>query len=154
MTSPYIQPDTTRGAAAYYYARKNRLVRLSHEKTAATGILTLTANPSDGETVVIFGRTYTFQDVLTEANGNVLIGVDASASLDNLIAAIGGLAGSGTLYAAATIPHAFVLASPGAGDTMNVRAKVRGDGGNSIDTDQTLSNGSWAHATLTGGVSP
>jgi hypothetical protein len=150
----YLSVNTPTGAAEYYYARKARRGRVAHAKTAASGILTLTANPGNGETVTIFGRAYTFQAVLTDVDGHVLIGVDASASIDNLIAAIDGLSGVGSLYASVTTPHAFVLASPGAGDTLNLRAKVPGAGGNAITTTETLANGSWGHVTMTGGVSP
>ena len=59
--------------------------------------------------------------------------------------------GSGTLYAAATTPHAFVRAYVGAGDTMTVIAKVSGTGGNSITTTETLT-GSWGAVALTGGL--
>jgi hypothetical protein len=120
--------------------------------TAATGTLTLTANAGNGQTVTIGGKVYTFQTTLTNADGNVLIGANASDSLDNLIAAINRGAGAGTLYAAATIVHATVTAAAGAGDTMVVTARVRGTGGNAIGTTETLANGSWANATLTGGA--
>lgn len=55
---------------------------------AATGILTLTGQPLDTQTVVIDGKTYIFQTTLTDVDGNVVIGANASESLDNLIAAI------------------------------------------------------------------
>lgn len=119
---------------------------------AATGVLTLTGNAVDTETVTIGTKTYTFQATLTDVDGNVLIGATASDSLDNLIAAITLGAGSGTLYAASTTLHPTVTAVAGAGDTMDVTAKSTGTGGNSIATTETLTNGSWGAATLSGGA--
>jgi len=120
----------------------------------ATGILTLTGNALDTETVVIDGKTYTFQTALTDVDGNVLIGAAATDSIDNLIAAITLGAGAGTLYATSTTLHLTVTAAAGAGDTMDATAKTRGTAGNSLATTETLTNGSWANATLTGGVDP
>lgn len=119
---------------------------------AATGTLTLTNQPLDTETVVIGGKTYTFETVLTNVNGHVLIGATAEDSLDNLVAAINLGAGAGTLYAAATTLHATVSATDGAGTTVIVTAKTAGSGGNAIATTDTLTNGSWGGATLAGGL--
>lgn len=118
---------------------------------SATGTLTLTGNAGDTETVTIGTKVYTFQTVLTNVDGNVLIGATASDSLDNLIAAINLAAGAGTLYAAATTANGFVTAVAGAGDTMDVTAIKGGTFGNTIATTDTVTNGSWGAATLTGG---
>lgn len=118
----------------------------------ATGVLTAAGNPGDGDTVTIGSKIYTFQTVLTNVDGNVLIGASASDSLDNLIAAINLGAGSGTVYAAATTLHPTVSAAAGAGDTMNASAKTAGAAGNAIATTEASTNLSWAAATLTGGV--
>ena len=119
---------------------------------AATGTLTLTGNAVDTETVTIGTKTYTFQATLTDVDGNVLIGATASDSLDNLIAAITLGAGAGTLYATSTTLHPTVTAAAGAGDTMDVTAKVQGTAGNAIATTETLTNGSFGGATLSGGA--
>jgi len=119
---------------------------------AATGVLTLTGQPLDTQTVTIGSKVYTFQTVLTNVDGNVLIGASASASLDNLIAAITLGLGAGTLYATATTLHPTVTAAAGAGDTMDATAQAKGSGGNSLATTETLTNGSWGNATLTGGA--
>jgi hypothetical protein len=120
--------------------------------TLATGTLTATGNFANGETVNAGGKTYVFQTVLTNVDGNVLIGATASDSLDNLIAAINLGAGSGTLYAAATTANTFVSALAGAGDTMVVSAKIGGLAGNAYVTTDTAVNASWGSATLTGGA--
>ena len=119
--------------------------------SAATGVLTLTGNAANGETVTLGSKTYTFQTVLTDVDGNVLIGASASDSLDNLIAAITLGSGSGTLYAASTTLHPTVTAAAGVGDTMDVTANAPGATGNSIATTETMSNGSFGGATLSGG---
>jgi len=119
---------------------------------AATGTLTATGNPSDGDTVTINGKVYTFQTTLTNSNGNVFIGVSASATLDNLIAAINLAVGAGTTYAAATTLHPTVSAAAGAGDTMTATAKTAGTAGNALTTTKSSTNLAWGAATLTGGT--
>jgi len=117
----------------------------------ATGVLTMTANPTDTETVVIDGKTYTFQDTLTDSDGNVLIGSTTPASLDNLIAAIRLTAsGKGLTYAALMTLHSTVTALAGTGDTMDATAKTGGFAGDALATTETLANGSWGAATLSG----
>ena len=118
----------------------------------ANGTLTLTGNAANTQTVTIGSRTYTFQTVLTNVAGNVLIGASASDSLDNLIASITAGAGSGTLYAAATTVHPDLTASAGSGDTMVVSAKLPGSNGNKIGLSETLASGSWSYTSLRGGV--
>ncbi len=118
----------------------------------ATGVLTLTGQPLNNETVVMDGKTYTFQTSLTDTDGNVLIGATASDSLDNLIAAIGLWDGAGTLYAASTVIHPSIYALAGTGDIMDVTAKAPGTAGNSLATTEGLTNGSWGGGTLSGGT--
>lgn len=118
---------------------------------SATGTLTATANFGNTETVTTGSKVYTFQTVLTNVDGNVLIGATASDSLDNLIAAINLAAGAGTLYATATTANTFVSAVAGAGDTLDATARTAGTGGNSIATTETAANASWGGATLSGG---
>ncbi len=122
--------------------------RLLHGNEA-TGILTLTGQPLDTETVTIDTKVYTFQTVLTDVNGNVFIGATASDSLDNLIAAIKLTGVAGTDYATSMTLHPTVTASAGSGDTMDAIAKVAGFVGDTIATTQTLTNGTWGEVTLT-----
>ena len=121
--------------------------------TNGTGVLTLTANAGNTETVTIDSKVYTFQTTLTNTDGNVHIGATASDSIDNLIAAITLGAGAGTDYAVATTLHPTVTASAGTGDTMDAKAKVA-HGSTQEGTTEGLANGSWANTTLTGGVDP
>ena len=116
----------------------------------AVGTLTTTGVFSNGETVTIGTKTYTFQTVLTNVDGNVLIGANATASLANLAAAINLGAGSGTVYAAATTANTDVFATSGA-STLSLFALSAGTAGNSIATTETATNASFGGATLSGG---
>ena len=142
-----LEFETTRDLVVRDTGTANILVDL----VAATGILTLTAAPLDTETVVIDAKTYTFQTVLTNVDGNVQIGATAALSLNNLIDAINLGPGAGVDYAAATTLHPTVSALAGVGDTMDATANSLGVGGNSIATTTTVTGGSWGSATLTGG---
>lgn len=116
---------------------------------AASGTLTLTANPTDGEAVTIGGKSYGFVDTLTSADGVVKIGANAAATIANLVAAINLAAGSGTTYGSGTTPNVYVVASINAGNTsaMDVVAKVNGVAG-FYSTTESLANGSWGAAAL------
>lgn len=104
-----------------------------------------------GNTVTIEGVVYTFIGTVA-APYDVKVGASDAESLDNLIAAINGDAGEGTLYGTGTVAHTLVTAAAGAGDTVDVTAILPGAAGNSIDTTDTLTSGGWATATLEGGV--
>lgn len=119
----------------------------------ATGILTATGNPHDGARVTIGSTVYTFRDTLGAAY-DVKIGALATDSLDNLIAAINKAAGEGTLYGTGTVAHPDVVAAAGAGDTMDVTAKVVGIAGNLVTTVEYSPLLSWGAGTMTGGVDP
>jgi hypothetical protein len=121
---------------------------------AATGTLTLTANPTDGETVELGGQSYTFKTALSAGGtvaDEVLIGALATNSLDNLVDAIMAGAGAGTLHGTGTVANASASAAAGAGDTVVVTALVAGESGNLIETTDSLVNGSWGGGALSGG---
>ena len=117
----------------------------------ATGTLTLASIPLADQTIIIGNRTYTWVAIADTAADEVEIGASASASLDNLIAAINGAAGAGTTYGSETTNHTQVSAAAGAGDTMTLTAIAAGTSGNDIATTETMiGNGSFGAATLTG----
>ena len=93
-----------------------------------------------------------FQTVLTAVANNVLIGADASESLDNLLAAVNQELGEGTIYGAGTVFNidAYMAVLPG--DLLLATARVPGAAGNALASTETLTNGSWAAATLLGGL--
>ncbi len=121
-------------------------------RTRSTGVLTCTGQPLNTETVTVGGKTYVFQTVLTDVDGNVLIGASVSDSIDNLVAAINLDAGAGSLYAASTVEQTDVDASAGVGDTADLVAQKGGTPGDSIATTETLTDGSFGGATLSGGA--
>lgn len=119
---------------------------------SATGTLTMSGAALNTETVVVGGKTYTFQTTLTNVDGNVLIGADAEASMDNLYAAINLGAGAGTLYAAAMTRNNQVKATAETATTCVVTALQDGTVGNLIASTETLTNGAWGAALLAGGT--
>lgn len=123
--------------------------------TTAHGTLTFGANPTAGKVVGInTNRSYTFVTALTGAAYQVLIGANASASLDNLIAAINKAAGEGTLYGTGTVAHPNGTAAAGAGDTMVFTSNVFHSSGNSIPVYTDVTSASWSASSLTGGITP
>lgn len=109
-------------------------------------------NSIDAETVTIGSKVYTFEDLLSDVDGNVHIGADAQETLGNLIAGINLDAGAGTKYATSMTGHPDVTAVAGSAvNTMVITADVAGIEGNTIDTTETLTEGSWGAATLTDG---
>lgn len=112
---------------------------------AATGTLTLTGQPTAGETVTIGTTVYTFRASASLAR-EVTIGATASDTIDNLVDEING---DGIATADPTC-----TAAAGAGDTMVATAIIAGAIGNAIATTETMASaGSWGAATLAGGVS-
>ncbi len=139
-----IVPKTTTQALATNLDR-------SSSGDAATGTITLTGQPLNTETVVIDGKTYTFQTSLTDSDGNVLIGATSEDSADNLVAAVTLGSGAGTAYAASMTIHTSVSAYDSeADDNVEIRAVTPGAAGNSIAMSETLTNGT-VDATLSSG---
>jgi hypothetical protein len=64
--------------------------------STASGVLTMDTQPADTDTIIIGSRTYTWEAVLTDVDGNIWIGADLAAAKLNLgyaISASGGVAG-------------------------------------------------------------
>jgi len=68
-------------------------------------------NPTAGDTVTLDGQVYTFAAAVGAAN-TVLIGASAYDSFYNLMSAVNGGPGAGTLYGAATVANATMTAGP------------------------------------------
>ncbi len=112
--------------------------------------------PNDTGTVTIGGKVYTFQTVLTDVDGHVLIGADEAASAVNLAAAINRDDGNGTLYAEATVKHTTVTAEADGGDVI-ITAVVGGVAGDLITLAESATNVAKDSTTLgteTAGVDP
>lgn len=114
-------------------------------------ILTLTGLPLTGEWVRVGFSIYTF---LAAAAGpyTVKIGDTPSSSIDNLVAAITGGPGEGTLFGTGTQQNVYADATTGIGDIMIATAKELGTGGNTLVSTENLTNGSWGAGTFSGGV--
>ena len=119
----------------------------------SSNVLTLTDLPANGETVTLGDSTYTFNTVLGGA-GSVLIGADISETIENLEAAINSGDDEGTVYGTGTVINASASAialTPTTSD-LTVQALIAGTVGNTIASTETMTNGSWASATLLGGL--
>ena len=109
-------------------------------------------NGLDADTVTLGSVVYTFNDPLKDTPNSVLIGANAAATIVNLVAAIMGTAGEGTLYGTGTVANPDATAADGVGDTIDATAIVSGTVGNAIDTLETSDDASWAAADLASGV--
>lgn len=124
----------------------------------ATGILTLTANASNNNTVTVgtkdgtIAAVYTFKTVLTGAAFEVFIDTTIQNTLQNLFNAINAGAGAGTKYGTGTTSNFDVTASQLPAGQMLVTANTAGTAGNSVASTSSGITGSWGHATLTGGT--
>lgn len=119
---------------------------------AAVGTLTASGTFTDTQTVVVGGKTYTTQTSLTNVDGNVLIGADAAATLQNLYDAINLTGTAGTQYAAAMTANTRVKATAVTATTLVVRALTPGEVGNLIASTETQTNAAWGAATLASGA--
>lgn len=125
----------------------------------AIGTLTSDAtNVSNTETVVVgatggTSKTYTFLTTLTNIVPNeVLIGANASESLDNLKAAINASGTPGTTYSIGTTANPDIIAYTKTATTLKVAFRTLGTGGNAYTTTETSAHLSWGGGTLAGGV--
>lgn len=117
----------------------------------SVGVLTLTGDPVAAETVTIGTQVYTWVAAVSAAD-EILIGATEADSLDNLIAAINGAAGEGSLYGTGTVTNVDVTAADGVGDTMDVTAIAPGVAGDLIVTTETMTVGSFGGAVLGSGA--
>ena len=70
-------------------------------------------NPSDSQTLTLAGVTFTFKTTLGSTAGNVKIGTDTAATLDNLVAAINKASGAGTTYVEPAFKDRMILTQNG-----------------------------------------
>ena len=119
----------------------------------ATGVLTGTDVFTDGETVTVGARTYTFVTALSSPSvvDEVVLGTLA-VSLDNLKSAINATAGAGTTYSTGTLVHEQVTATTNTDTAQTVEALSGGTYGNEVATTETGANASFAATTLAGGA--
>ncbi len=121
--------------------------------TFATATLTLAGNAVANETVTIGSTVYTWKASVTTTANEVKIGGTATVSCTNLVSAINATAAdSGTLWGSLTAAHPSVTAVR-VSDTvvLTPNAANEGPNGNLIATTETMTNGSFAALTMTGG---
>lgn len=131
-------------------------VYFSLDMAGNTGVVTLTMDtqPTDGNTITIGARTYTWEDTLTDVDGNIFTGADLAAAKLNLgyaIAASGGSAG--TDYALSTTVNTEVTVGAFVGDDAVFTAIAVGVAGNLTSTETfTAVTNVFSSATLVGGA--
>src|SRR5262245_30410735 len=122
----------------------------------ATGtLISDNSNPSDGDTVTIAGRVFTFKTNLDQQGGpdQVKIGANADATLTNLAKAVN-LTGvyMGDYTSIVNSIEVYAAANPSAAHTLTFTARFSGTAGNAITTTASSSHLTWGAATLTGGA--
>jgi len=109
-------------------------------------------------TVTVNGRVYTFVNELSETSGAVAVvdqvvwGGDTLTALDNFKVAINAGATAGTNYSTGTVVNAVVTATTNTDTAQTLESLLGGVVGNTYTTAETLTNGSFATPTLTGGL--
>jgi len=101
-----------------------------------------------------FGGTTLSGGEDAQVANDVLIGVSAEASIENLVLAVTGGSGAGTNYGTGTTANTLVTAVKASASTMTCSALQKGISGNLITISQSGTNTSWAGGatTLSGGV--
>lgn len=120
----------------------------------ASGTLTFSGTGTADDTVTIGSRTYTLVASLSSGPtvpDEVLIGLTATATANNLASAIVAGIGAGAVYSTGTAPHADVLAAAEAG-VVTVTARVGGVAGNSISLAEDSGDVAVSGAVLAGGA--
>jgi hypothetical protein len=110
------------------------------------GLLTLGAQPLDGETITLDSVTYRFKDTMAAAE-DIQIGASLAATRASLIGTINGTGTAGVdYYAGSTAPHTSVeidAFDAEVADSAVVRARTAGTAGNSIVSTDSFSSGTY-----------
>lgn len=128
--------------------------------TKATATITSSGvNVTDGDTITIDTKVYTFKTALTPTEGEVLIGATAAATMDNLKSAINHTGTPNTDYKCAAV-HPTVTATTNtdtgtagtSGSVQTLEAIIIGVVSNTIALTTTAATLTLSSATLTGGI--
>ena len=122
--------------------------------TFASTILTLTGLPLTTETTVLGSQTYTWVSALSAGPTvayEVLIGADEAECVSNILEAVNGGTGLGTVYSAGTVANVDVFAAVLPSPQVSFVATAIGVAGNSVVSTETLTNGSFPATTFAGG---
>lgn len=121
----------------------------------AQAILRANFQPADADTVVIGPTTYTFRTTLSTGPtipNEVLRGADRDASLANLVAAVNGATGEGTLYSTGTNPNPDATAEVTGEGEVTFTASTQGLSGNSITATESISGAAFDGSGFEGGA--
>lgn len=134
--------DQTRADRAARYAR-----------FTAIGLGGFSNNAANNETIVIGGKTYTFQNSLTQVDGHILIQAGSIAGTRNgLLAAIGAVQVASSVasidWAGNTTANSSVLAHSIGANSISLTAKIPGPYANSIALDTTCASFVWGNSFM------
>jgi len=107
--------------------------------------------PSDGDTVVIGTKTYTFKTALTPTEGEVLINSSADAALLNLIRAINHTGTANTDYKCAAVNADVIADAAVASHAFQVYEKLAAASPGVVTTTPIAHGMAWGGATTSGG---
>ncbi len=143
-SSPARRARRDDGDQVYKPTNVLKTCRAIRDVDDVTATLVLTGQPSDGETVTIDAKTYTFQDRLTAGDGHVQIAKVTYKSLENLRYAINTRKGRNR-YRPETTRHPTVEARKVPGDRLSFEIVVRAaaTGGDPFAVSTTLERGAW-----------
>lgn len=110
----------------------------------ASGTLTFSGQPADGETTTVNGKVVTWKTAVTDATAQVAIGADAEASLGNLVAFVNASKDADV--------DGVVFAEKTSATVATVYACTAGVAGNALTLSSTAVNVVAGAATLAGGV--
>lgn len=118
----------------------------------AVAVVTIGTNPSNGDTITINGRTYTFHDTLTTINQVKRDGSAAATTASHLAKTINGTGVAGTDFYTGTTPPTNVTAMPyTSGTTVTCVATVAGVAGNSYALSTSVPAKITVPSTFAGG---
>jgi putative NIF3 family GTP cyclohydrolase 1 type 2 len=109
-------------------------------EVASQGTLTVTSQPDDGDTFTLNGKVYTFQDTLTDVDGNIFTGGTEAQAKANIEAAINLTGTAGVDYAASMTLHPTISCGTFAGDDVVLTAKTPGSAGDALTTTETFND--------------
>jgi len=101
------------------------------------GTLTLDTIPTDADTMTVDGRVYTWEDSLTNVDGNIYTGGSLAQAKLNLVAAFDLSGTAGVDYATAMTAHATVTIAAFSVNDAVLTAVAPGTAGNTIVTTET-----------------
>ncbi len=137
------------GDAAYFSATTGALS--GSTGAAATGSVSFSTNPTDGQTVVLNGTTVTFKN--TPGAGQVQIGATLYDTINNLVALVNGSADVNlTLLKLASGDGSQQTPVTGAANTVLVASKAAGTAGNAYTLAAGTSGATVSGGTLAGGA--